>query len=191
MADSDQSAQRLLFRRMRFRVRRQAAAAEEEEHQGGELNLVPYLDILVNTIIFLLATTAVALPLVNVLVREPSYVKPGPDDVGGDTALNLTVGISQRGFYVAGAGGLLRQEGSPPQRRVTVEHHDYRQLTRLAQKIKARYPNERRVVLVADRQVPYAVLIRTMDALRGTSTRACTGEDGCLFDQVSFGTGVM
>jgi len=124
-------------------------------------------------------------------VRKPLYVEPGPHGGGGGTELNLTVGISQRGFYIAGAGGLLRQEGSDPQQRVTVARHDYRQLTRLAQKIKARYPKERRVVLVADRQVPYAVLVRTMDALRGVSTRACTGEDGCLFDQVLFGTGVM
>ena len=40
-------------------------------------------------------------------------------------------------------------------------------LTRLVKQIKARHPGQRQAYLVADRSVPYGVLIRTMDAIRG------------------------
>jgi hypothetical protein len=46
------------------------------------------------------------------------------------------------------------------------------------------------VIVIADRGIPYRVVVRTMDSLRGTPTRTCTGDDGCLFDQVILGTGV-
>ena len=41
-----------------------------------------------------------------------------------------------------------------------------------------------------DSHVPYQVLVKTLDAVRGKSSRECTGADGCLFDRVSFAGGV-
>ena len=98
--------------KIRGRIRREIAKAEEEEHEGGELNLVPYLDILVNTIIFLLATTASALALANINVNSPRYEDPA---VGATAApspadepkLNLTVAVSYKGFIIGGSGAIL------------------------------------------------------------------------------------
>jgi biopolymer transport protein ExbD len=209
----------------RGRVRREMAAAEEEEHEGGELNLVPYLDILINTIIFLLATTASALALANINVNSPRYQDPGsaaaaqtePDEED-QPKLNLTVAVSYKGFLVAGAGGVMKaDDGTTPTikcsgalkndrcpaflatrtnaegktERMWVDKYDYEALAKLAQQIKEKYRGERQVILTADRLIPYKVVVKTMDTLRGQATSKCTGKDGCLFDQVILSAGVQ
>ncbi len=203
----------LLLSKARARFRRKLAEAEEDE-AVGELNLIPFLDVLVNTMIFLLATAAVAAPRANILATAPTttpddeVVRPGPP---GDR-LNLTVAVSRSGFIVGGASGILSapdgtrptikcaaplRDGRCPAFVTTrkghpgwVDRYDYDALARLAQKIKVRYPKTRQAVLTADGHVPYQVLVKTLDAVRGKPTRACTGSDGCLFDRVSFAGGV-
>ena len=132
--------------------------------------------------------------------------------------LNLTVAISYTGFIVAGAGGVMNApDGSTPTIKcgaplqqgrcpayiatkqgaggekefVWVDKYDYRSLVDLAKKVKAQYPQERQVILTADRQIPYKVVVDTMDILRGKATDKCTGKDGCLFDQVILSAGVQ
>ena len=111
--------ERVAFAKVRARIRRQIEKQEEEEHEGGVLNLVPYLDILVNTIIFLLATSASALALANINVNAPRY-EGGPASAQTDTdssedkpKLNLTVAISVKGYVVAGSGGVISAAGNP------------------------------------------------------------------------------
>ena len=108
--------ERVAFAKVRGRIRREMDKAEEEEHEGGELNLVPYLDILINTIIFLLATTASVVALANINVNAPRY----EGGVAADSAteeeeqkpkLNLTVAISVKGYVVAGSGGVITGTG--------------------------------------------------------------------------------
>jgi len=106
--------------KVRGRIRREIAKAEEEEEAGGEINLVPYLDIVVNTVIFLLATVSTTLALANINVNSPRYEEPSvgvtaapPDEE--KPKLNLTVAISYTGFIVAGAGGVMTAaDGSSP-----------------------------------------------------------------------------
>jgi biopolymer transport protein ExbD len=207
----------------RGRVRREIAKAEEEEESGGEINLVPYLDIVVNTVIFLLATVSTTLALANINVNSPRYEEP----TAGMTAapseeekpkLNLTVAVSYSGFIVAGAGGVMNapdgtsptvkcgvalQQGRCPAYLATkqgpggekefvwVDKYDYRGLQKLVKQIKDKYAQERQVILTADRQIPYKVVVDTMDILRGNATTNCTGKDGCLFDQVILSAGVQ
>lgn len=188
---------RALLRRTRGKIRRERAAAEEEEHQGGELNLVPYLDILVNTIIFLLATTAFALPVANINARAPREVDDRQQQAR-PSQTNLTVAISYSGFVVGGAGGVIRNKGAAGPtipckvslRQGRCPRYDYAALEALARKIKAQYPKERTVILTADRWIPYGVMVKTMDALRGRITARCTLPDGCLFDTIIFSAGV-
>src|SRR5215208_2090630 len=80
----------------------------DEEHTG-ELNIVPYLDIVTNLVVFMLLsmTGLVTLGVVNV---------SAPRIGGGDAAahapgetqprLLLTVAISRNGFHLAGAAGV-------------------------------------------------------------------------------------
>src|SRR5512143_2847373 len=85
----------------------------DEEH-AGELNIVPYLDIVTNLVMFMLLsmTGLVAFGVVNVSAPR----------IGGDAAaagenaprLLLTVAIGKQGFYVAGAGGVLGGPADQP-----------------------------------------------------------------------------
>lgn len=115
-----------LMAKVRGRIRRQIATAEEEEHEGGELNLVPYLDIVVNTIIFLLATTASALALANINVNSPRYEDPAAGAAAApsepeEQRLNLTIAVSYTGFIIAGAGGVMTApDGTSPTIRCSV-----------------------------------------------------------------------
>jgi biopolymer transport protein TolR len=209
--------------KVRGRIRREIATAEEEEHEGGELNLVPYLDILVNTIIFLLATTASALALANINVNSPRYEDPGvgasqAPSTPEDPKLNLTVAVSYTGFIIGGSGAVMTgPDGQLPTIRcsvplksnrcpafqatrtgaggetetVWVDKYNYKALAKMAGEIKEKYPLERQVILSGDRLIPYKVVVKTMDTLRGKPTKKCTGKDGCLFDQVILSAGVQ
>ena len=201
----DSAASHLQLNRVRARFRRKLAEAEEEE-TVGELNVVPFLDVLVNTMIFLLATAAVSPPRANILTTGPAIVKePLPGPVAKN--LNLTVAVSRSGFIVGGAGGVLPGAPGGPTIKCSaplrqgrcpayvaahrwVDRYDYGALARLAKKIKTRYPGTREAVLTADRHIPYQVLVKTMDTVRGRPSGKCTGADGCLFDRVSFAGGV-
>ena len=228
MSNGDNQQEGLSLRahmaKVRGRIRREIANAEEEEHEGGELNLVPYLDILVNTIIFLLATTASALALANINVNSPRYEDPA---VGATAAtppepdqpkLNLTVAISYKGFIIGGSGAILpgadgelptikcsvplqkdrcpafmatRTNAEGEQESIWVDKYNYKALVDKITEIKSKYAGERQAILSADRLVPYKVVVKTMDSLRGKATRKCTGSDGCLFDQIILSAGVQ
>jgi biopolymer transport protein ExbD len=171
---------------MRRRVR-------EEEH-AGELNIVPYLDVVVNLVMFMLLsmTGLIALGVVNVSAPK----------IGGEAAaaapadqpkLLLTVAIAKTGFYVAGAGGVLGAEASTPDatRPPTIPlrdgKYDYAALGEQMKTIKDKFPNETTVILSADPDVVYDVLIQTMDACREASVKNPDGstERRKLFFDVS------
>jgi len=207
--------------KVRGRIRRQVAAAEDAEFEGGELNLVPYMDILVNTIIFLLATMTSGLTLANINVNAPRYIPGGAaGDVKPDNKpkLNLTVAISKRGFIVAGSGGVItddqgstvsvkckvplkdgrcpaylatRRNANGQEELTWVDEYNYKKLVKMMTEAKEKYPHERQVILTADRRIPYKILVHTMDVIRGTATEQCTGTDGCMFDQVVLSAGVQ
>jgi biopolymer transport protein ExbD len=119
--------------------------------------------------------------------------------------LNLTVATSYKGFIIGGAGQVLPgPDGQLPtikcslalrDRRCPVapkadgwtDGYDYTALTAKVSEIKKRHPEERRVIVSADRLIPFQVVVRTLDALRGEceSAGSCT-----LFDQVVLSAGV-
>jgi biopolymer transport protein ExbD len=171
---------------MRRRIR-------DEEH-AGELNIVPYLDVVVNLVMFMLLsmTGLIALGVVNVSAPK----------IGGETApaaaadqpkLLLTVAIAKTGFYVAGAGGVLGADAAKPDatRPPTIPlrdgRYDYAALAEQMKTIKDRFPNETAVILSADPDVVYDVLIQTMDACREATLRRPDGssERRPLFYDVS------
>ncbi len=154
---------------MRRRVR-----AEEDV---GELNIVPYLDIVTNLVMFMLLST---MGLISLGVLDVGTPRIGtPDSALGEGAqeeapLNLTVGIGARGFYVAGSGGVLGGEATegavdtsrPPTIPKVGDAYDYVALTRLLAEIKDSHPKDSRVILVAENSTPYDHVIKTMDACR-------------------------
>ncbi len=147
----------------------------EEEHTG-ELNIVPYLDVVVNLVMFMLLSMT---GLISLGVLNVSAPKIGGEAAASAAAaesqpkLLLTVAIGRQGFYVAGAGGVLGKDADKPDagRPPTVPlrpdgKYDYPALTAALQKIKDQYPSETAVILSADPDVVYDTLIQTMDACR-------------------------
>jgi len=145
-----------------------------EEH-AGELNIVPYLDVVTNLVVFMLLSITGLITLGVVNVSAPK--------IGGDAAvvqdasaprLLLTVAISKSGFYVAGAGGVLGgpadkptvDAAQPPTVPLRNGQYDYAALTDVLEKVKERYPQETNVILSADPDIQYEILVKTMDAAR-------------------------
>src|SRR5262245_34492178 len=93
--------------RLRSKLRKIRERAEEMAEEGGELNLVPYLDIVTNVIMFLLATITFAAALGDINVSSPTtssaaqlaQTPPEPKN-----ELNLTVSVSDKGFTIAASG---------------------------------------------------------------------------------------
>src|SRR5437764_1736550 len=87
--------------------------AEEMAEEGGELNLIPYLDIVTNVIMFMLATTTFAAALGDVNVSSPSYGGASAGTTDPDSKpkqeLNLTVSVSDKGFTILTSGATLHQ----------------------------------------------------------------------------------
>ena len=155
-------------------------------HEGaGELNLVPYLDILMNLIIFMLMsiTGLAAFGILN--VNSPSYGGPtaGANTEQSDKPqLLLSVLIGKDGFFVAGTGAVLGEQGAEPaptegdKGKPTIPKkadgsYDFATLTQQMMQIKAEFPDETKVIIGADAEVPYEHLISTMDAVRETKDR--------------------
>ena len=98
--------------RLRTKMRKIRLAGEEMAEEGGELNLVPYLDIVTNIIMFLLATTTFAAALGDINTSAPTTAaavstdSPPPQPKND---LNLTVSISDKGFTIAASGAVLYQ----------------------------------------------------------------------------------
>src|SRR3954462_14477497 len=96
--------------KVRAAMRRMRDHNEELEEETGEINLVPYMDIVTNIIIFLLASVVNQVALGNVNVSVPSLASSGfsaIDDQPQKPPLNLTVTVGATGFTIAASGGVL------------------------------------------------------------------------------------
>lgn len=155
---------------------------------SGELNIVPFLDIVTNIIMFLLATTAAVLTTVQLEAHLPTLSRGRSR--GGDTGstLNLSVTVSEEGIIVAGSGGKLAPGCTNMQsgRVITVpllpnpnvdenndtlpDVYDWPALTRCLTVVHTNFPDERQSILTADPNVEYRHLVRAMDAIRSDGT---------------------
>jgi biopolymer transport protein ExbD len=164
------------------------------EHTG-ELNIVPYLDIVVNLVMFILLSMAglISLGVLNVSAPKISGEGAGGAQAEEKPRLLLTVAVGKQGFYVAGAGGVLGADSATADttRAPTIPlkdgRYDYAALTEQMKVIKAQFPSETQIILSADADVIYEVLIQTMDACREYSAKLPDGtsERKQLFFDVS------
>jgi biopolymer transport protein ExbD len=166
----------------RGRIRRLSAPREPSaSDEGGELNVVPYLDIIMNVMMFVLVTVSVAFASsINTAAASPF---PGPAPLAG---LHLTALITSQGVALKTAGGALAPGCEALGAGITVPNHDggydLGALTACARHIKGlrEAAHERQVSVTASPNVPYEVVISVMDALRADET-------GELFPEVSLG----
>src|SRR5262245_54258453 len=88
-----------------------------EEDEMGELNIVPYLDILMNLILFMLLSITGLATFGILNVSAPNYggataaVQPENPDT---PKLTLSVLISKQGYFVNSENAILGEGGSTP-----------------------------------------------------------------------------
>lgn len=157
------------------------------DEEGGELNIVPFLDIIVNILIFVLATVAVTFTA-TIDTTPPSTGGSGVRQNIESKALNLTVIIVPEGFAVKAAGGSVAPgcQGVGPGIAIGLRgsEYDYAALTECAARLKHASPDfadETQVTITANPGTPYQNMISTIDAVRATAQ----GEP--LFTDVHFG----
>ncbi|HXU00105.1 MAG TPA: biopolymer transporter ExbD [Polyangia bacterium] len=170
---------------VRAATRRMRDHVEEIEEEAGELNLVPYMDIVTNIIIFLLASVVNQVALGNINVSSPTIQAGGgdsSDEPPPKPPLNLTITVGGTGYVIAASGGVL-----PPIPKLPNGQYDYKTLTTKLKEIKSNPDNadETKATFNADAMIPYDIVIATLDAMR-------QGEDGkILFPDVNFAAGIQ
>lgn len=151
---------------------------EEEGIEGTELNLVPYLDIMVNLIMFMLVTYQVLVELNLIQVNAPTRggsnaLSDNPDE----KPLILTVAITGQGFRILTTDVTAGTENIP----MKGNDYDYAELTLHLERIKSGVKVDPHLIVTADPNIVYEKVIATLDAAR-TDT---SGNE--LFPKVTFG----
>ena len=168
------------------------------------LNITPYLDIVTSIMLFIMVTSTGLAKIGMINVNAPRYSDP-LDSGGGqqddekppEKKLNLTVGITYEGLFIAGVGGVMgavddgadvaaaKKPTLPLLMRDAVcrdalakklpppaECYDYKRLTKEMLKIKREFPKESKIIIYAQPDVPYEILVKVMDATRQTGTKS-------------------
>lgn len=175
-----------LSAQQRSKIRRLSAPKEHApDEAGGELNIVPFLDIVTNVLMFVLATISVTFT---------ATIDTFPPRAGGGArapttpTLGLTVLVVPDGFSLKARGGNVAPgcNDTGPGIAIPTKNGDYdfEGLKACAQKLKSaavEFKDEMGVTISANPPIPYQVVIGTMDAVRKNDT----GED--MFPEVTFG----
>jgi biopolymer transport protein TolR len=177
----------------RSRIRRLSQPKEPDAgEEAGELNVVPYLDIITNVMMFVLA---------SVSVTFVTSIDTTPPSIGGSNkvrseisskALNLSAFITGQGVVLKTSGGNIAPgcgtgAGATIGAGVTVpkkgDEYDLVSLTACAKQIKnvsPDYQEEMQVTITANPGIDYKTVINVMDSLRKSG-------DQDLFPEAHFG----
>ena len=172
--------------RLRSKLRKIRNMGEDAGEEGGELNIIPYLDIVVNIIMFMLATTSFAAALGDINVAQPTSsnaVSATPPDDTPKNDLNLALAISDKGFTIAASGAVLYQgfsfdpAGNLVQTTQTIPtipkkpngEYDYELLNKKMLEIKASpvAKNETKLIVNPNADITYDIVVKALDAARG------------------------
>ena len=178
--------------KLRSKERKMREEQEDEEMENGELNLVPYLDIVTNVIMFLMMTTTFAAALANINVSAPTTSAGGAaaaDSKVPEQELNLTVSISDKGYIIAASGAVLYEndvQGRLPTIPKIGANYDLAGLTKKMRQIKD-HPSvagETKVIINANPEITYENVVAAMDAIRADGLHV-------LFPDVILAAGVQ
>lgn len=181
----------------RSKIRRLSAPREYSPDEGsGELNIVPFLDIIVNIMMFVLATVAITFTT-TIETTPPSSGGKGPRIISEAKSLNLTLFLTNEGISIKAAGGSIApgceglgsgitipSQGAGPDGQPVL---DYEALTKCARKLKDQSPdfkNESQIRITASNNISYRRVVQAIDAVRGEITDAAPRGD--LFPDVLF-----
>lgn len=179
----------------RSKIRRLSAPKElAPDEEAGELNIVPFLDIITNVLMFVLASITVSFT-VSLMAEAPKQGKGGVAKIQ-EESLNLTILIVTDGYTIKGKGATIKEgcdgigSGRPTVPRIPAgqnesydgKKYDIAGLQKCARKLKDEVPNaegELQVMVSANPNVPFQEIVRVMDAVR-------KDQKGELFPNVVF-----
>ena len=179
-------AEEKLTAAQRSKIRRLSAPKElAPDEEGGELNIIPFLDIITNVLMFVLATVSVT--FTATIDTFPPRAGSGARAPTTPT-LGLTVLVVPDGFSLKARGGNVAPGCNDTGPGIAIpkkdNDYDYDALKVCSQKLKGAAPefkDEMGVTISANPAITYQVVIGTMDAVRKDDK----GED--MFPDVSFG----
>jgi biopolymer transport protein ExbD len=152
----------------RSKIRR-LAAEERGEEAGAELNVVPYMDVVMNLTMFVLATVSVI--FVSSVETRAAALNPGRPYQ--PATLGLTVLVTEQGVSMKTAAGNVATGCGEGGSGIAVPKRDGQQdlptVTACARRLKAaraEFAAEREVALSASPGVEYQTVLAVMDALR-------------------------
>lgn len=176
----------------RSKIRRLSQPRElAPDEEGGELNIVPFLDIVMNVLMFVLATISVTFTATIQTNPPKSAGRPAAKD--NTPTLGLTVIVVPEGFSLKAKGGNVAPGCDSLGAGIAIpkksEAYDYDSLKTCAFKLKnlenGAFQDERAVTISANPNVPYQVIISTMDAVRVPPQPK--DDKDLLFPEVNFG----
>ena len=173
----------------RSKVRRLSMPRElSPDEEGGELNIIPFLDIITNVLMFVLATISVTFT---------TMIDTDPPRAGGQSSraptkptLSLNIVVVDKGFIVSAFGQRIGEGCQGPGAGLAVglrsgtSDYDYSALTACAKRLKNQVPeaaDETAATLTANANIPYQAIIGTVDAIR----KSDDGQE--LFPDINFG----
>lgn len=172
----------------RSKIRRLSQPKEPDAgEEAGELNVVPYLDIITNVMMFVLASVSVT--FVASIDTEPPAIGGGKVRAEIESkALNLSAFITGQGISLKTSGGNIAPGCESGGAGITIPMlpgniYDYKSLTACAKRLKNAnpdYKDEIQASLTANPGIEFQIIIDVMDALRRD------GEEP-LFPVVHFG----
>jgi biopolymer transport protein TolR len=175
----------------RSKIRRLSQPAEPAPgDEAGELNVVPYLDIITNILVFVLATIAVVyMTNVDVSAGGDSGKTRSPTQ---NKAMNLTLIIANDGIGVKTARGGIAPgcesgsaqygEGSAVRAISAGQEYDYEALQKCvsaAKKLDDNWSEEHNVTITANGGVEFHTIIAVADAIRFEPPRGCNSNADC------------
>jgi biopolymer transport protein TolR len=136
---------------------------------GQELNLVPYLDIMVNLVLFMLVTITsfLSFTILNASIPQIAPDSAQVEEKMKNEELLLVVRVLKDKYRVDPSV----QGGAPIAKRelpVKDGNYDVEALRQFMIELKARFKEEDKVLIVAEPSINYETIIKTMDSVRET-----------------------
>jgi biopolymer transport protein ExbD len=181
-------AEEKLSAAQRSRIRRLSMPKElAPDEEGGELNIIPFLDIITNVLMFVLATISVT--FTTMIDSEPPRAGGSSARAPTKPTLSLNIIVVDKGFIVSAFGQRIGEGCTGPGSGTAVGvvsggTYDYAGLNACAKRLKNQVPeaaDETAATLTANKDIPYQVIIGTIDAIR----KADDGQE--LFPDINFG----
>ena len=143
---------------------RWATHDEVDEAAEAELNLVPYLDIMVNLVIFLLFTFQVVIEVCRIDLVAPAYGKGAGDGAADEQQriATVTVAIHKTGYTLLSDDPAMAVIDIP----LKGGQHDTERLREELHTWKTNFTLAEGLVMMGDDATEYALVVLTMDALR-------------------------